>query len=873
MRHDYLSRIVRINPPSNVPPGLDVQPLSEQAWLDDFEQLAGANESELSLRVYRRRESIFRSMMANHVTISVGGQAGGEDILAQVNEMRPFPNYVEENVVPGDSTPFLSEASAFGPLHAKLNTKWTDDARKENHAVVGKEFYGLPDGYRLIVPDDDARITHPPEGCIGVYAYSLDFGLRFPLDPTLVKILRAFNVCLAQLHPFAVRTLISYIWVCRFLEFPGTLSLCKRVHHLRNSGTGNKIGWFSIYCNRGRLTCHGMPTGQKEWKDRFYWLAVPADFPVARGFVRPRTRLEGVEILDGAVLEERAFEHFSSEPKLNAAGKEVGRLVLRYFLTSCFLFSLCELFFLFLTFFLFFFYFFYFLGRQFLNLEELGVRADGSFICTAPPDPAANGYQILADQIEGSRRSSTRRSGRGGGSGIVPRVSRVVSSTNTGSASTPIRRGQTSRGASHRGALSASRRGRADFEAGLEAPTEDAGHDFGEVAGEVCDQPGRSGSASEPVDIEAEEPPFVQRPGKQPRLDGGAELLRASPSAADPHRSNTSGSSFRQFLEHELQGSDLAADDLDLHITGRHKEFVEKEFLDIRPQADPELAAIFSGPSASDRTFAPRWDVSESESLYGNYPEKGGTLALRMLRGLQLPSDLPKERLYTPGANACQKVMECGNAVRELTEVFIVYQKRLAANVAHMEAQKKRIEELTADLELSSTCLTSANDQLKIVTEERDQLQASFSQAQIDLVTGQQKIETLQQDFLSVEQSHDNEMAQLQNSIEDQLAAAIRDFRRSDEQYALRTQSYDGGWKAASLIVQEKHPDLDWSPIEAAWLAGLHVELLRKKREAEQASLAAGGVVPEDDGVPDHCVENVHPGELPLSDAEDDVGQ
>lgn len=208
-----------------------------------------------------------------------------------------------------------------------------------------------------------------------------------------------------------------------------------------------------------------------------------------------------------------------------------------------------------------------------------------------------------------------------------------------------------------------------------------------------------------------------------------------------------------------------------------------------------------------------------------------------------------------------------------MTEVFIVYQKRLAANVAHIEAQKKRIEELTADLELSSTCLTSANDQLKLVTEERDQLQASFSQAQIDLVTGQQKIEALQQDFLSVEQSHDNEMAQLQNSIEDQLAAAVRDFRRSDEQYALRTQSYDGGWKAASLIVQEKHPDLDWSPIEAAWLAGLHVELLRKKREAEQASLAAGGAVPEDDGVPDHCVENVHPGELPLSDAEDDVGQ
>ncbi|KNA11280.1 hypothetical protein SOVF_136170, partial [Spinacia oleracea] len=43
---------------------------------------------------------------------------------------------------------------------------------------------------------------------------------------------------------------------------------------------------------------------------------------------------------------------------------------------------------------------------------------------------------------------------------------------------------KTSRGASHRGALSGSRRDRADFEDGLEAPMENAGHDFGEVADE-----------------------------------------------------------------------------------------------------------------------------------------------------------------------------------------------------------------------------------------------------------------------------------------------------------------------------------------------------------------------------------------------------
>ncbi|KNA17966.1 hypothetical protein SOVF_075100 [Spinacia oleracea] len=182
--------------------------------------------------------------------------------------------------------------------------------------------------------------------------------------------------------------------------------------------------------------------------------------------------------------------------------------------------------------------------------EELGVRADGSFICSSPPDPAADGYQILADEIEGSRTSLTRRSGRGDSSGTVPRVTRVVSCVSTGPATTLARRAQTSRGASARGALSGSRRSRADFEAGLEgvAGEGDVGHDSGEVANEVCDQPGGSGSASEPIDIEGEEA-FVQRPRKQPRIEEEVEVPRPSPSVADPNHSNNSGSSLRQYIK------------------------------------------------------------------------------------------------------------------------------------------------------------------------------------------------------------------------------------------------------------------------------------------------------------------------------------
>lgn len=69
---------MRANPPSNAPHGLDVQPLSERVWLDDFGQLARVNESELSWRVYRRRECIFRSVMVEHVINPRGNKQLGE---------------------------------------------------------------------------------------------------------------------------------------------------------------------------------------------------------------------------------------------------------------------------------------------------------------------------------------------------------------------------------------------------------------------------------------------------------------------------------------------------------------------------------------------------------------------------------------------------------------------------------------------------------------------------------------------------------------------------------------------------------------------------------------------------------------------------
>lgn len=89
----------------------------------------------------------------------------------------------------------------YGPLYAELNGEWLGRATRLDYAGVGNDFYAMPEGYCLVLPDVSARITHPPLGHIGMYAHNHDYGLRFPLDPSLVKILKAFNNFLAQFHP------------------------------------------------------------------------------------------------------------------------------------------------------------------------------------------------------------------------------------------------------------------------------------------------------------------------------------------------------------------------------------------------------------------------------------------------------------------------------------------------------------------------------------------------------------------------------------------------------------------------------------------------------------------------------------------------
>ncbi|XP_056693284.1 uncharacterized protein [Spinacia oleracea] len=541
------------------------------------------------------------------------------------------------------------------------------------------------------------------------------------------------------------------------------------------------------------------------------------------------------------------------------------------------------------------------LGRQHLDMSSLGLAVDGTPQTNESAEDPANAYRTIADVVGGRRASSRRtvrggssaasRTARGGGS-VASRTSRGGGSagiTAGASTSTPRSapvsratpsisasawRGQTTRGG---GNIAGQRRPRPETESVSVDVTRTAAD---QLQSAHPDQVVNS-SISEQVEIVAEEQdvPFVQRPGKRICTGESSRSQEQAQASAPANQSTaslpTSSAALAAYLEEQLR---LPESSVPAFVNIRNGEFLEKEAIDVRPAVNPELAACFSPAPISDDIFAPHWDVRANESLYASFPEKGGTLAYRMLKGLTLPADRPLERVYTPGANACQKVLEAGVAVKELCDFFFFYQRKHDEHLALLEEKDKQIRDLTLENERASSSLTIANANVQTISVERDNLASevvalrltgeNLAKAQAEVEAERKRTEDLAEQLSFVEQRHADELAELRLSVQKEVAAAVREFCRSDAQYALLTQRYDGGWKAASLIIKHKYPQFDWSLIEEDWLAGLHLTILKELREAE----AAEGHAVEPSDVPDFCVENIHPGDLPFSDEDDVAG-
>lgn len=88
---------------------------------------------------------------------------------------------------------WLLEDDCTGPLSVEIDLPWHQDALDLNYPKVADTQYQLPDGYQLVVPPEGSIVMECPPGHVVVYIYLFEFGLLFPLDSFLMKILNAFH--------------------------------------------------------------------------------------------------------------------------------------------------------------------------------------------------------------------------------------------------------------------------------------------------------------------------------------------------------------------------------------------------------------------------------------------------------------------------------------------------------------------------------------------------------------------------------------------------------------------------------------------------------------------------------------------------------
>lgn len=152
-----------------------------------------------------------------------------------------------------------------GPKSTVICKTWRAAALELNYCKVAKELYYFPSDYKLVILAEGSKVINCPAGQQFVYAHHFEFGLRSPLDLVLVKILKAFNICLAQLTPLAVRNLIAYVWVGCYLGYLETLNLFRRLHWMRRNGSAEK-GWWSLMRAKDKMTGYPKMTGLKGWQ-------------------------------------------------------------------------------------------------------------------------------------------------------------------------------------------------------------------------------------------------------------------------------------------------------------------------------------------------------------------------------------------------------------------------------------------------------------------------------------------------------------------------------------------------------------------------------------------------------------------------------
>jgi hypothetical protein len=150
--------------------------------------------------------------------------------------------------------------------------------------------YGIGSEMRGRAARSQERMCTYYEGEMAVLLHNIRMGLRFPLNSFFKSLFSVYELMPCQLTPNAYRCMVGFLEICRRQRIVPTVDLFHLIFQI--VPTTNPDGWYYF---RFRMPTHikflwGRSSTVHGWKDKFFFISVPADWPFNREWGEPSRR-------------------------------------------------------------------------------------------------------------------------------------------------------------------------------------------------------------------------------------------------------------------------------------------------------------------------------------------------------------------------------------------------------------------------------------------------------------------------------------------------------------------------------------------------------------------------------------------------------
>lgn len=141
-------------------------------------------------------------------------------------------------VVPGNGSEYINLFYYSTDLRAHqpeviANEIHSHPSEKKIHPL--EKHYRIPAEVELLVSRRVDTILNTPISFYVAYLDQFKVGLRFPLIPLLIEILKHYDISLSQFVPNAIRVIVGFEWFCRSKGLVSSLVLFRSIFMLKSS--------------------------------------------------------------------------------------------------------------------------------------------------------------------------------------------------------------------------------------------------------------------------------------------------------------------------------------------------------------------------------------------------------------------------------------------------------------------------------------------------------------------------------------------------------------------------------------------------------------------------------------------------------------